>query len=202
MQRYGLSRKPRKDAHIWRTVGITFYKKWDGDPRNFLESCDWDALTILQRLHDDCHIYNKRRVPDFHYLRGPKIGPLWLRMLRDNVGISHLRNLENVPIPMDIHVARATLTTGVARGSAKIEMSDLFEYIRRAWSESTDGLYFNDRPLIALDIDEPLWHLSKYGCTKRNSLTGDCPLHGECEASDFCVEGKIKIENNYVTLET
>ena len=26
MQKYGLSKKPKKDAHIWRTVGITFEK--------------------------------------------------------------------------------------------------------------------------------------------------------------------------------
>ena len=50
MQKYGLSKKPQKDAYIWRTVGVTFYKKWSGDPRNFLQSCNWDAARILKRL--------------------------------------------------------------------------------------------------------------------------------------------------------
>jgi len=42
MQKYGLSKKPQKDANIWRTVGVTFYKKWSGDPHNFLQDCNWD----------------------------------------------------------------------------------------------------------------------------------------------------------------
>lgn len=115
MQKYKLSKKPQKDANIWQTVGVTFYKKWRGDPRNFLQDCNWNSSLILRRLKDDKHIYSGRQVSDYPYLRGPKIGPLWLRMLRDNVGIAQLENLENVPIPVDIHIARATLATGIVR---------------------------------------------------------------------------------------
>ncbi len=78
LQRYGLSKKRKRDAHIWRTVGVTFFKKWGGAPKLFLADCGWDASVILQRLRDDSHFYNKRLVPDYPYLRGPKIGPLWL----------------------------------------------------------------------------------------------------------------------------
>jgi len=39
-----------------------------------------------------------------------------LRMLRDNVGIKKLKNLDKVPIPVGIQVARATLAIGVVRG--------------------------------------------------------------------------------------
>ena len=34
MQKYRLSQKPQKDANIWRTVGVSFYKKWQGDLEN------------------------------------------------------------------------------------------------------------------------------------------------------------------------
>lgn len=44
MQKHGLSRKLKRDAWIWRTVGVTFYKKWEGDPKLFLEDCGWDKL--------------------------------------------------------------------------------------------------------------------------------------------------------------
>jgi len=202
MQKHSLSKKPRKDADIWRTVGVTFYKKWGRDPRNFLENCKWNSLLILRRLGQDTHLYNRRPVKDFPYLRGPKIGPLWLRMLRDNVGLRRLRNLEGVPIPVDIHVARATLTTGVVRGSAEIRLGELFQSIRKAWFESVKGLRAKNRPMIALDVDEPLWHLSKYGCTNRDKTVGYCPANSECEAKDFCVSGKVRIENGFVELET
>lgn len=197
-----LSKKPKKDAHIWRTVGVTFFKKWDGDPRNFLQSCSWDSLAILERLKNDTHVYNKRSVSDYPYLRGPKIGPLWLRILRDNAGIEQLKNLDKVPIPVDIHVARATLTTGVIRGNTKGRLHDLFEDIRTVWAESVKGLIAKDRPMIALDVDEPLWHLSNYGCTYRDKAPGVCPVSGECEAKDFCVKGKIAIEKSFLELDT
>jgi len=56
--------------------------------------------------------------------------------------------------------------------------------------------------MIALDVDEPLWHLSKYGCTNRDKITGFCPAYSKCEARDLCIKGKIKIENGVVELET
>ena len=40
MQKYNLSKKPKKDAEIWSRNATSFSKKWDNDPRNFLEDCD------------------------------------------------------------------------------------------------------------------------------------------------------------------
>ena len=53
-----------------------------------------------------------------------------MSMLRDNVGIKKLINLEKVPIPVDIHVARATLTTGIIRGQFTGRLEELFMGIR------------------------------------------------------------------------
>jgi len=202
MKKFGLSKKYKKDPDIWRTVGITFYKKWDGNPVNFLRDCGWDAIELLKRLKSDTHLYNGKPVPDYPYLRGDKIGPLWLRMLRDNVGIEKLRKLEKVPIPVDIHIARATLSMGIVRGKFDGRLSDLFEHIRSAWFESVDGLNVKNRKMMALDVDEPLWHLSKYGCAKRDKATGLCPVKDRCEAQAFCIQGTIKIENGKVELDT
>lgn len=185
-QKHGLSKKKQRDADIWRRVGITFYKKWEGNPCNLLEHFEWDSVSILKHLKD-----NKFEYP---YLRGDKIGPLWMRMLRDNVGIARLRNLEKVPIPVDRHVARATLATGVVRGQFRGRLDEVFEYIRKAWFESVNGLRVKNRAMIALDVDEPLWHLSKYGCTKRDKTTGYCSVYDRCEAKEFCIKGKVKIE--------
>jgi hypothetical protein len=202
MQKYGLSKKYKKDPHIWRTVGVTFLKKYSGNPLNFLEDCRWDSKNILQRLKNDTHLYNGKQVADFPYLRGNKIGPLWLRMLRDNVGIKKLKNLDLVPIPVDIHVARATLAIGVVRGQFCGKLDDFFDRIRQAWFKSVAGIRVKNRPMIALDVDEPLWHLSKNGCTKRDKLSGECPVITRCEAREFCIPGSININNNRVELNT
>lgn len=202
MQKYKLSRKPENDAKTWRTVSLAFHHKWRGDPRNFIRDCNWDSSVILERLKKKTRLHDGKSVSDYPYLGGPKIGALWLRMLRDNVGISELRNLDKVPIPVDIHVARATLATGVVRGDFKSDLGHLFKHIREAWFMSTKGLNLEAEPMIALDVDEPLWHLSKYGCTKRNDISGFCPVRQSCEAKEYCVEGNVRIGNGLVEFET
>lgn len=202
LQRHGLSKKSQKDTFIWRTVGLSFYKKWNGDPRNFLADCGYDGPTILRRLKEDQHLGDGRPYADFPFLRGDKIGPLWLRMLRDNARIDTIQNLESVPIPVDIHVARASLCLGVVYGKYEGRLEDLFADVRRAWAESVKGHSVDGRPMIALDVDEPLWHLSKFGCGLRNPETGFCPLRGTCELGAFCVDGKVSINGQKVTLDT
>jgi hypothetical protein len=202
MQKYGLSQKPVRDADIWRRVGVTFYKKWQGNPLHFLESCDWNAPAILKDLKEEKHTYNGKRVSDYPNLRGDKIGPLWLRILSTEMGFSQLKNMDKVPIPVDVHIARATLTTGVVKGDFEGRLGDLFGYVRRAWFESVKGLRAGDRPMIALDVDEPLWHLSRSGCSKRNKKTGICLKKENCVVSNFCVNGKISVEKGRVVLDT
>ena len=153
-------------------------------PKNFLADCNLDAVDILRRLRSDAHSRNGRQVADFPYLRGDKIGPLWLRILRDNIGIDNIKRLQEVPIPVDIHIARASLAIGVVRGTFSGKLVDLFPLVRKAWFDSVKGLDAGSREMIALDVDEPLWHLSKYGCTKRDKETGQCPLFDSCEVKE------------------
>jgi hypothetical protein len=202
MQKYKLSKKPSKDAEIWRTVGVTFYKKWGGDPRNFLVDCGWDSVNILNRLKIGQHLYNNRLRIDYPYLRGDKIGPLWLRMLRDNVGVTQIINLDKLPIPVDIHIARATLALGIVKGSYQGSLGVIYENIRKAWFESVKGLEVDGRPMIALDVDEPLWHLSRYGCTDRDKLSGKCPHFLLCELKDYCTPGRLEVNGQQVAMFT
>jgi hypothetical protein len=202
LQAHGVSKKPLKDADIWRTVALTFLKKWDVDPRNFLADCGWDARVILDRLRTDRHQYNGRAVSDYPYLRGNKIGPLWLRMLRDNVGESRLVGLDRVPIPVDVHVARATFALGVVRGQYSGPLEQAYEAVRKAWFAAVKGLAVHGRPMIALDVDEPLWHLSRSGCTSRDKLTGECPVIGRCEMKGLCVPGRVVVDSKHVGVNT
>lgn len=202
MQKHKLSKKYNKDAQIWRTIALTFYKKWDNDPLNFIEDCDYDSLTILRRLRYDTHEYNGKSFNDFRNLRGDKIGPLWVRMLRDNVGINKLKRLDKVPIPVDRHIAKASLTTGIVSGVYNGRLEGIFEIIREAWFESVQGLKVGKRDMIALDVDEPLWHLSKYGCKNRDKLTGKCTVFNLCEAREYCINGEINVKKDNISMRT
>jgi hypothetical protein len=54
-------------------------------------------------------------------------------------------------------------------------------------------LQAGDRPMIALDVDEPLWHLSRNGCTLRDPENGACPKRAGCPVADLCWPGRIKV---------
>ena len=202
MKKHGLAKRPNNDSTIWKTVGTTFENKWNGNPINFLEHNNWDSLTILKHLEKDTHIDGDKKSNDFPYLRGPKIGPLWLRMLRDNVGITKIKNLDNVPIPVDIHIARASLATGVVYGEFEGKLGDLFKFIRKAWFESVKGIQIDNRDMMALDVDEALWHLSKFGCAQRDKITGNCPVYDRCEVNEFCIKGSVSINKGNVLINT
>lgn len=202
LQRHRLSKKPGRDARIWQQVAVTFLKKWCGDPRNFLADCGMSGPTILKRLASDVHPERGHHVSDYPYLRGPKIGPLWLRMLRDNVGIE-LGDLAAVPIPVDVHVARASFTTGVLRGSYSGPVPEAFDDIRRVWREATALVpHPSGRRMMALDVDEALWHLSKFGCLPGRDATGACTRKDHCPAAVECVPGLVQIGAKGIEVRT
>lgn len=181
MQKYKLSKKPVKDSWIWRTNAISFLKKWNGDPLNLIIATNFDAVQLLKRIRNDRHKQGNKSVNDFPYLRGNKIAVLWIRMLRDNVKLK-LANMAQIPIPVDTHIQRATQMLGVS-GYLQGELS--FQEIQAIWWEVAKGT-----GLIALDFDEPLWHLSKYGCSKH---TGNyCPMKDQCLVSNFCIFAKAE----------
>ena len=106
--KHGLSQKRNQDADIWWKVSNSFLNKFQGDPRKLFELYKYDAVEIYNQMRTK---YKK----DFPFLSGDKILLLWLNILKDaNVGFI---NLENVHIPIDIHTARATLTTGCLVGN-------------------------------------------------------------------------------------
>ena len=113
-----------------------------------------------------------------------------------------MKELDKVPIPVDIHVARATLSLGVVAGKFNGKLTDIFDQIREAWFESVRGLQVKDRAMIALDLDKALWDLSKYGCSSRNGSTGACPRMSACYVREFCVGGVIKIDKGSVELDS
>src|SRR5206468_5442257 len=136
---------------------------------------------------DAVEVYNQMRSKykkDFPYLSGAsatsKILLLWLRLLKDEANLN-LFNLENLRIPMDIHIARATLTTGCLVGDFEGTFNELNEEAQRAWKESCK----EGSKWYPLQLDKPLWNLSRLGCSSR--MNGSpCPLRSECKLSSFC----------------
>jgi hypothetical protein len=192
LQTYKLSKKPEKDAGIWSMVSKSFLEQYGSNPLNLVAECDYDAAKIYQKK------FNLRFKKSFPYFSGDKIFPLWIRMLNDNLRIS-LRNIDQIPIPVDVHIARATFATGCLTGEYQGNISQVAPKIDESW-KATMAL-INDAELkYRLQLDEPLWHLSRFGCTFRKN--GACKMKQRCPVSQSCVEGIVKVSAKRVEIRT
>lgn len=192
MKIHKLSQRHNKDSDIWKKVSISFATHYESDPRNLIEECGRDAFQLYERKYD---MRFKKKFPS---LSGNKIFPLWIRMLHDNVGIN-LKNLDKIPIPVDIHIARATFTTGCLIGEYEGNISNVTPDINETWKRIVTHL--NQLKLkYPLQMDEALWHLSKYGCTSRK---GDsCPRRIQCPVSKYCTKGLVKVSTKGIQVCT
>jgi len=192
MRKHRLSQKHSKDAGIWKKVAESFSNVYESDPRNLLKECGYDAMKIYSKKYD---IRFKKNFP---FLSGNKIFPLWLRMLHDNLDID-LKNLEKIPIPVDVHIARTTFTTGCLKGDYTGTIADISPKIDEAWKKVVMEL---EHPKIkyALQLDESLWHLGKYGCTKRKGSF--CPKKEQCPVSEFCVDSDIHVSAKGIKVDS
>lgn len=113
-----------------------------------LEKLDFDAIRLSDFLED-----NK---PEFPYLSGNKIKPLWLRIIDETIGIK-LKRIEKIPLPIDVHTARMTLKIVFNENLSR----DINENIRKK-TQNIWKTILNGEEIYPLQLDEPLWLLGKY----------------------------------------
>lgn len=194
--RLKISRKHSIDCHAWYQIAKTLHLKWQDDPRHFVEACGGSAPTLIARLRADL----TEGKPAYPLLRGAKIAPLWIRMLGE--AGTPLSGMAEIPVAVDVHVLRATMCSGAITGRYSGRDSVLFDQVRALWQESVRDLRQSDgQPIVALDLDEALWTLSRSGCARRgNGPLASCPA--DCPLAGGCAEGVIEIHNGVCRLET
>lgn len=182
LQKHKVSKKPEKDARIWQTIAFGIRDLFDGNMKKFIDQkCDHNAIIMFYKIK-----YKYKRF--FPNLSGDKILPLWIRMMGSVCGIK-INNLEDITIPVDVHTARATIFTGCLTGQGiKTNIQNIIFDVDRVWSKASEKLGINK-----LDLDEPLWTLSKYGCSKSKNM--NCPVFNDCPVKELCeaVKRRMKV---------
>lgn len=179
LHRNRLSKKPDQDARTWQTICTTLALHFDGRVEALLQHGNYDALRLLKVISNG----------GFPFLKGPKIGPLWVRMLHDNCGVK-LSRIAEVPLPVDVHTAQASLQTGAVHTNGyRGPMGPVRESVQRAWREALSG-----QDTYPLRLDEPLWLLSKYGC--RKTRTWPCECLSDCPVAQYCQQSRPWFDAN------
>lgn len=164
-----MSRYHRSDTDAWQTIARSLLAG-NGPVAHLVEHGTGDAVKLLEDL---CSVSSEG--PRYPLLKGPKIGPLWVRVMAEPGG-ARVENIDVVDIAVDVHVQKVTENLGVANTHG-LAMDKAKPTIRDAWKSAVDGAEFGGPPGIAgtcAALDPALWAYGKYGC-------GHCEKAGKLE---------------------
>ena len=188
--KHKLAMKKEKDSEIWFKISKALREHYGGSIKQLFETYDYDVGKMFK---DFIAGEKKERFPG---LSGIKLFPHWIRSLKDKTTLP-FKNLHKLPIPVDVHIARATFTTGCITGrySSKGINDTVRKRVIKVWEE---GL--KNSGIVPIEMFRPLWLLSKHGCHYRKN--GKRPKLSECPVKRYCVEGKVIVTSNRVEIDT
>jgi hypothetical protein len=186
LRRYGLSQRHMPDAAAWRTIAESLASPTCPSAiRAAIEGVHVDAGEVLAAL--------RSRSPDgtplFPQLSGPKIGPMWVRMLA-YPGEAPIRGMRVIPVAVDTHVQRVTEMLGLVEPRV---LDDAHRgKVQQVWFEATDDAGSFGAPSAidgtAAGLDPALWALGRKGCSACERARAKIRLGDLC---DLCVLGRV-----------
>ena len=176
-----VSQRHRPDSSAWAAIARSLA---EGDnPVSRVVDCGvGDARELLYSLHTTL-----KGQPRFPQLQGPKIGPMWLRMLVAPGGAT-MDNMHVIPVAVDVHVRRATENLGVAPTQGTSLDSWARPAIQDAWREAVAVGRIPGPPGLAgtcAALDPALWILGKYGCSHCKKTGQLAPISCACAGCQF-----------------
>jgi hypothetical protein len=181
----GVSQRHGVDSAGWRTIAESLVSSQSPSPRSVriaLFDGTGDArelLGLLPRASAD-------RKPWFPLLRGPKIGPMWVRMLAFPGGAT-IMSLHALPVAVDVQVRKVTEYLGVADTRGQ-DLARIRRTIQDAWAEdvrvhgAAGPAAITDTPAA---LDPALWFFGKWGCTRCEQARRRLPISNICEECRF-----------------
>jgi len=178
LQKYGVVRKYNRDTKTWIKICTTLDKYFDGRVEPLLLKGAWSGPHILRLVQGTTY------GAGFPYLKGAKIAPLWIRMLKDNWNGHELINLDKVELPIDVHTGDSTVMIGCISGDYKGTFIKFSRMVQHIWAEACQGI-----EIYPLQLDESLWTLSREGCRKTRRMP--CEYRYECPVQSYCTETRL-----------
>jgi len=189
LSKHGLAKKKERDLKVWFTISKTLADNYSGSVLSLFEEYDYDAVRMFEA-------FSGKLKDNFPSISGSKMFPHWIRSLKEKFNLP-VKGYGDLPIPVDVHVARATFTTGCIRGkySSKGLNETLKRLVVKVWSIALKELDFPP-----VEMFRPLWLLSKFGCRYRKGT--ERPKYPVCPAKEFCVEGVVIVSSTRVEIDT
>ena len=173
-----VSQRHGRDSTAWHTIAHSLAA--GGNPvSRVVDSGVGNAGELLSYLRTSCG-----RQSRFPLLRGPKIRPMWVRMLVAPGG-ARIDDIGIIPVAVDVHVRRATENLGVV-DTRDMSEGGARQVIQDTWRAAVAATKIGGPPGLTdtcAALDPALWFFGKYGC-------GHCEKAGQLvpigRACDHC----------------
>jgi hypothetical protein len=179
----GVSQRHGADAFGWRLLGETLADpNASPEARSAIYQGEADAARLLAELERT----SSKGTRLFPLLGGPKIGPLWVRLLV-HPGRARISSLGVVPVAVDVQVRRVTEHLGVT-DTAGQDLEEVRGLIQQTWAADVTA-HGSAGPEALRDtpgaLDPALWFYAKWGCSFCEKAGRRLPISEACEECRF-----------------
>lgn len=184
----GLSQRHGPDAFAWAVIADTLAGADCPDTvRAVLDGGPVDASALRSALNETLPGGTSK----FPLLSGPKIGPMWIRIMAYPGG-AEVTGVDVIPVAVDTHVQRATEMLGLVsvRSLDDRHRKEIEEVWFRAVRESGPFGGPNGIDGTAAALDPALWVLGKNGCSVCERAMEKRPIGSICE---LCELGRVEV---------
>ena len=156
-----VSRKHRPDTRAWLGIAASLVDSRLSPVQRVIDNGHGDVHELLP----DVKTRDERGHSRFPMLRGPKVGPMWIRMMV-NPSRPVIDRIETIPAAVDVQVRRATENLG-ATATRGLPLRRTKPVIHQAWMEAVSEVDIGEPPGLARTyaaLDPALWFLGRHGC--------------------------------------
>lgn len=167
---FGVSQRHGPDSSAWATIADSLL-----DKTNPVTKAVYDGRGEAQEILDRLRSTNRGKAA-FPLLRGPKIGPMWVRMLVAP-GEATIKNMDVIPVAVDVHVKRVTKYLIPSAPQDRTSIQSAWDHaVRNAEIIGPQGL-----SNTCAALDPALWTFGKYGCNHCENQVRPVPISTACD---------------------
>lgn len=175
LSQYGVSQRHGPDSSAWHTIARSLAV--EGNPvSRVVDSGVGNAGELLSYLRTS--YMGQYRFP---FLRGPKIGPMWVRMLVAPGGAT-IDDIGTIPVAVDVHVRRVTRNLGVV-DTLDMAEDKARQVIQDTWLAGVAATSIGGPRGVAgtcAALDPALWFFGKFGCSHCENAPQPVPIGRAC----------------------
>ena len=191
LRRHKVSQRHSGDSFAWRVIAESLVDRSERTAvHRVMAGEPVDATDLLR----DLRAVSPRGTARYPLLSGPKIGPLWVRVMAEPGG-APISGIASIPVAVDTHVQRVTEMLGVVPiaeltdSHRSLIETTWFAAVAEAGSFGAPGAIDG----TCAGLDPALWVLGKNGCSRCEKQREKLPIGTIC---DLCPVSRLKLSEH------